>query len=121
MTHVIVVDDDPTNASLLKMLLELDGFTVTSCSNIEEAVAASGNNADAFVVDIHLARGANGLDLLTKIRSNETEADPSTVVIMTSGDHRLQDESHQKGASTFLLKPYSPDILSPTLNNLLSS
>jgi DNA-binding response OmpR family regulator len=119
MAHILVVDDDPTNASLLKMLLELDGFAVTSCSNIEEAVASAGKNVDAFVVDIHLARGANGLDLLTKIRGNETEADPNIVVIMTSGDHRLNDASLEKGASTFLLKPYSPDLLSAKLNELL--
>lgn len=120
MAHVIVVDDDPSNSGLLKMLLELDGFTVTSCADIEQAVDASDENVDAYVVDIHLARGASGLDLLTMIRLNETKAKPDTAVIMTSGDHRLENESKEMGASTFLLKPYSPDVLSTTLNNLLA-
>lgn len=120
MAHVIVVDDDPTNSGLLKMLLELEGFTVTSCTDIDQALDASDESIDAYVVDIHLARGASGLDLLTMIRLNETNASPDCAVIMTSGDHRLENESIEMGASTFLLKPYSPDVLSSTLQKLLS-
>ncbi len=120
MSSVIVVDDDPTNAGLLKMLLELDGFTVHSCADIPQALEATSEDISAYVVDINLARGANGLDLLTKIRKSETEAKSDCVVIMTSGDYRREDESIERGASTFLLKPYSPDVLSTTLNELLS-
>lgn len=120
MAHVIVLDDDPSNSGLLKMLLELDGFSVTSCTDISQAIDASNEEVDAYVVDIHLARGSSGLDLLTMIRLNETDANPDCAVIMTSGDHRLEDEAKRLGASTFLLKPYSPDVLSSTLKELLA-
>lgn len=120
MPNIIVLDDDPTNAGLTKMLLELEGFSVISCADIEQAVTASQPTTDAFVLDINLARGASGLDLLKQIRAGETEATADTVVIMTSGDYRREEESITLGASTFLLKPYSPDILSSTLNKMLS-
>ena len=120
MASVIVVDDDPTNAGLLKMLLELDGFTVASCADIEQALAAATDKTDAFVVDINLARGASGLDLLTQIRQGESPSKADCIVIMTSGDYRREDESIELGASRFLLKPYAPDILSGALNELLS-
>lgn len=120
MASIVVVDDDPTNAGLLKMLLELDGFTVTSCEDLSQALAATNENIDAFVVDINLARGASGLDLLTKIRQGKTEAKSDATVIMTSGDYRREEESMTLGASRFLLKPYSPDVLSSALQELLS-
>ncbi|MEM7336449.1 MAG: response regulator [Chloroflexota bacterium] len=120
MSSVIVVDDDPTNAGLLKMLLELDGFTVHSCADIEQALEATTENISAYVIDINLARGVSGLDLLTKIREGETNAKADCVVVMSSGDYRREEESLELGASTFLLKPYSPDVLSTTLNNLLA-
>jgi CheY-like chemotaxis protein len=41
MTQIIVVDDDNTNSSLIKMLLELDGFSVQTCEDQAKATAAA--------------------------------------------------------------------------------
>ena len=41
MTKTIVVDDDQTNVGLIKMLLELEGFSVISCTDMAQAVAAA--------------------------------------------------------------------------------
>ena len=57
MPNVIVVDDDPTNMTLLKLLLELDGFVVNTYSDVPSAKAAAQKDTDAFVIDYHLARG----------------------------------------------------------------
>jgi CheY-like chemotaxis protein len=57
MKRIIVVDDDQTNVSLIKMLLELDGFTVEACTTIESAKTATANGVDVFVVDVNLSRG----------------------------------------------------------------
>lgn len=118
MTKIIVVDDDPTNAGLIKMLLELDGFQVTACSDQDEAVAATRKDTGAYVIDCNLARGASGIDILRKVRSGHTDAAQNTVVIMTSGDYRLEEKTLTEGANQFLLKPYSPDILSKAISKL---
>lgn len=119
MANIIVLDDDKTNTDLIKMLLELDGFRVSPTLTIEQAVTASTANTDAFVIDCNLSRGTSGLDLLHKIRNNETDADANTVVVMTSGDVRLEKQALELGANLFLLKPYPPEDLASTLNNLL--
>ncbi|MCB8942318.1 MAG: response regulator [Ardenticatenaceae bacterium] len=120
MKKIIVVDDDQTNVSLLKMLLELDGFAVEACTSIEQAEQASGNGVSAFVVDVNLSRGTSGIDLLRHVRAGETAAPTNTIVIMTSGDHRRQSECQSAGADQFLLKPYPPNALSGYINTLLS-
>lgn len=120
MKTIIVVDDDLTNTSLLKMLLEIEGYHVITCKNIEEAKTAASDNADGFVVDCHLAGGVNGLSLLRDIRAGKTAVASNSVVIMASGDHRLQDESLESGADNFFLKPYSPTELSAELSKLLT-
>ena len=119
MIKVIVVDDDPTNAGLIKMLLELDGFQVTSCSNQLEAEQGTTADTKVFVIDCNLARGASGIDILKSVRAGTTNAAKTAVVIMTSGDYRLEDETMKNGANHFLLKPYSPDTLSKTISELL--
>lgn len=119
MSKVIVVDDDFTNVGLIKMLLELDGFTVSACTDIEQAYQAA-TGADAFVIDINLSRGTNGLDLLRAIRAGQTAAQPNTVVIMSSGDYRRDTEALEAGANQFLLKPYPPQSLTEALSQFLS-
>ena len=120
MPNIIVLDDDKTNTELLKMLLELDGFQVTPCLTIEQAANAAKEDTDVFVVDCNLSRGTSGLDLLRQVRSNETGAKADTVVVMTSGDIRREQDALDLGANLFLLKPYPPEELATTLNELLN-
>ena len=117
---IIVVDDDTTNTSLLQMFLEIEGYKVITCKNIEEAKTAAYDGADGFVIDCHLAGGISGLSLLRDIRSGVTAVSSNTVIIMASGDHRLEVESLESGADRFMLKPYSPTDLSGELANLLA-
>lgn len=120
MANIIVLDDDKTNTDLIKMLLELDGFQVSPSTTIEEAVTASNTTTDAFVIDCNLSRGTSGLDLLHQIRTDQTDANTDAIVIMTSGDIRLEKEAMERGADLFLLKPYPPEDLATTINNLLN-
>jgi DNA-binding response OmpR family regulator len=120
MANIIVLDDDKTNTDLIKLLLELDGFQVIPSLTIEQAVTASSTDTDAFVIDCNLSRGTSGLDLLQQIRNDETGAASDTVVIMTSGDIRMEKQATELGADLFLLKPYPPEDLASTINNLLN-
>lgn len=120
MTKIIVVDDDNTNSSLIKMLLELDGFSVEACEDQDSAEKSASSETQAFVIDCHLARGRSGLDLLRAIRAGETKAEPKTAVIITSGDYRREEESMASGANLFLLKPYPPNTLSEVITEILS-
>lgn len=122
MTQIILVDDDTTNVELIKMLLELDGFSVNACTDIRQATGAAAKTAvSAFIIDHHLSRDESGLDLLRDIRAGQTGAANNVPVIMTSGDDRRSDEALAAGASTFLLKPYPPTTLTQTLQTLLDA
>jgi DNA-binding response OmpR family regulator len=119
MPNVILVDDDRTNATLIKKLLEMDGFTVGAYPDIASARAAAQTGADAFVIDCHLASEQDGLQLLQAVRHNETGAPSDTVVVVTSGDLRVRDEALHRGATRFFSKPFSPAELSRLLTELV--
>ncbi|MFZ0545943.1 MAG: response regulator [Candidatus Promineifilaceae bacterium] len=121
MKKILLIDDDRTNASLIKILLEMDGFKVDVCPDLNQARKAISTEIDAFIIDCNLALGDNGIDLLIEIREGMTEAPSSTPVIMTSGDDRRLVEAENSGATQFLLKPYSPSKLSDELTKLTSS
>ena len=119
MHKIILVDDDRTNTTLIRMLLEMDGFAVTACPDVERAQRAAGNGADAFIIDCNLAHGDDGIELLRSIRVGQTNADPDVPVIMTSGDDSRSGAAEMAGATRFLVKPYSPATLSSQLSELL--
>ena len=113
---VMVVDDDQTMNSLLKTLLELDGFTVVLAPHGDLVVStALAERPDAVLMDVYIA-GANGMDLLREIRQHpELRLLP---VIMSSGMD-METESRSSGANAFILKPYPPEQLSSTLKKVI--
>ena len=121
MNTIILVDDDRTNTTLIRMLLEMDGFEVVVSPDIARAQNAAQNGADAFVIDCNLAQGDDGIELLQAIREGQTAVNSDIPVIMTSGDDRRQPEANKAGATKFLIKPYSPSTLSEQLNHLLEA
>lgn len=118
MRRIILVDDDRTNTTLIKRLLEMDGFKVLVCPDVERAKEASLDGVDAFVIDCNLSYGDDGVDLLIAIRSGNTAADAKIPVIMTSGDDRRHSAAEEAGATRFMIKPYSPSVLSFQLGEM---
>jgi len=121
MHRIILVDDDRTNTTLISMLLEMDGFAVVACPDVERAQQAAVVGADAFIIDCNLAHGDDGIELLRSIRVGLTGADPEVPVIMTSGDDGRSGDAELTGATRFLVKPYSPGTLSTHLSELLGN
>ena len=113
---VMIVDDDLTMNSLLKTLLELDGFSVVQAFRGDMVVpTALAEKPDAVLMDVYIA-GANGMELLREIRRHpELRLLP---VIMSSGMD-METESRSSGANAFILKPYPPEQLSSTLKKVI--
>ena len=113
----MIVDDDRTMNSLLKTLLELDGYQVVLAPRGDLVLStALAEKPDAVLMDVHLAE-TDGMDLLRDMRRHPVLSD--LPVIMSSGMD-VQVECERAGASAFILKPYSPDLLSNTLKKVIS-
>ena len=116
MSKVLIVDDDRTMVSLLKILLEMDGFDVANISmggQLIEKVRAE--KPDLVLLDIFLS-DADGKEVLAELRNTTDLADLR--VVMTSGMD-LADQCMEAGADAFLLKPYTPEQLMKTIQQNL--
>ena len=116
MAKVLIVDNDRTTVSLLKILLELDGHTVEAANHPARLLDDVRQAApDVVLMDVFLT-GGDGLDLLRRLRA---EPDLSAIpVLMTSGMN-LAEECSEAGADGFLLKPYAPEQLTEALQRTL--
>lgn len=106
--RVMVLEDEPVLVELLRDLLGLEGYDVILPAKPEASIEDMKSQLpDAMLIDVDL-KGADGLDLLDQIRADPKLKDK--VVLMTSGlDYR--QESLDRGADHFLMKPYMPDDL----------
>jgi DNA-binding response OmpR family regulator len=114
----MIVDDDRTMVSLLKILLEMDGFEVIDESRRGHVVpTVMDKQPDIVLMDVFLSDG-DGMELLKLIR--QAQLQKPVKVIMTSG-MELSEQCRQAGADDFLLKPYTPEQLAQVINNNLGA
>jgi PAS domain S-box-containing protein len=105
---ILLVEDEPAAARLMRTQLEADGYRVTHALDAETGLKlAAEMRPDAIVLDIVLP-GMDGWDMLARIKQDPaTSAIPVVIVSITD------DTSHgfALGASQVLTKPVSSDEL----------
>lgn len=115
---VLIVDDDRTMVSLLQTLLEMDGFEVAAIRDwgaILETIRAE--MPDLVIMDYFLPQ-QEGLDIVVAMRGDPQLADVR--IIMTSGMD-MSEQCIGAGVNDFLLKPYTPEQLSASIQENLHS
>ena len=116
MQHILVVDDDPMYTTMLRIILEGEGYTVTM---IESAVRAleslDFNEYDLILLDVVMP-DMDGLELCRRIRA--TSRVPILFVTVRSD---ISDKllGLQAGADDYLAKPFDPDELLARIRALL--
>ena len=108
MEKVLLAEDDDTMVSLLKTLLNMEGFEVLTLDvNSDVTAVLQREKPHALFMDVHLA-GRNGMEILEAIRQQKELS--NVRIVMTSGLN-VKDECISRGANAFLLKPFMPDDL----------
>jgi DNA-binding response OmpR family regulator len=103
VANALVVDDDGALRLLLRVNLELDGFTVREAATIAEAEAAIRSlRPDVVLLDVHLG-GERTLELLAALR-----ADRIPVALVTGS---VDVEVYRDRADAVVPKPFNPKEL----------
>jgi excisionase family DNA binding protein len=103
---VLVVDDDPRLRELMRVNLELAGYSVKEAENGERALSAIEDRAPDLVLLDVVMPGVDGWQLLRQLE----ERHGSIPVIMFSGEAEGQAAT-DRGASAFVGKPFDPEEL----------
>lgn len=119
MSHVLVVDDSPSQREMISTLLRTNGIVVTVASNGEEALERLQSGLpDLVITDVVMPR-MNGYEFCRKLK-NSPETEHIPVLMCTSKKEEFDRYWGMKqGADAYIAKPFTPKELSKTVQQLL--
>ncbi len=108
-TRVLIVDDEPLMRAFLEEAVRRQGYAVRSADSGEAALALLADFApDLALLDVRLG-GMDGITLLERLRERHPEC--AGIVMTAHGTIETAVAAMKRGASDFLLKPFSLDAL----------
>jgi CheY-like chemotaxis protein len=110
--RVLLVEDDQLNSGVIKVFLS-SIFNVDHADNGQTAIElAEQLTYDAFLMDINLGRGLNGLEVTQHIKKLEKYRNTPIIAITAYALESDKREFLKKGCTHYLSKPFfKKDIL----------
>jgi CheY-like chemotaxis protein len=125
---VLLAEDDPINAFMVRSVLERAGHSVRVVGDFEalaaalfDASAAARSAPELIITDLNMP-GGDGFSMLQRLREDERRSGqgPVPVIVLTSDS---QPDTRRNlmaaGASAVLLKPADPKALTAEIDRLL--
>jgi DNA-binding response OmpR family regulator len=115
---ILVIDDEENLRRTMKLILQREGYVVTTAGSIADArKCLQAGTFNLVFLDLKLP-DANGLTLLPELRSQYPHM---PVIILTANDKLgVACESVQNGARDYLLKPVDPPFLLARIKEVLA-
>lgn len=119
MAHILIVDDSPTDAHLVKKILESKGHQISEARSGEQGIQKAKEIQPHLIIMDVVMPGINGYQATRKITKNpETSTIP---VIIVSSKNMESDKAWglMQGAKEFLAKPVNQQELLEAIQRLL--
>lgn len=119
----LMIDDDELSHAVMRMILNNDGYEVISFYNGVDGLEYLSQNVNKinFIFLDLMMPGMHGLDVLRKIKSDESLAAIPVIIQSASNpsDEASYSQAMELGATGFFRKPYSNKEISEFVNKIL--
>ncbi len=117
--NILVVEDDLTLRTMLKMQLERVGYCVRTAADGEEALQALGEQLpDLVLLDVIMPK-MDGYEVCHSIKSNVATANVPVIMLTSRTDHEDKIRGLRGGANDYVTKPYDVNELLERVRNML--
>jgi CheY-like chemotaxis protein len=119
-TKILIVEDDRTTVKIIGHLLEQHHYRVLSAMDAEEGLKMIFKEVpDLVLLDIMLP-GMDGFQVLNKLKGNQQTSRIPVIILSSLSGERDVLKGLERGASDYILKPFSPQILFFKIKKLLA-
>jgi len=115
--NILVVDDDSGIGEMLKVLLELNGYSVSVTEKPDEAEALIAQKDIDLVLLDKLISGVNGTEVCARLKNNQDTAE--VPILMMSALHEAGEKCRDAGANDFIAKPFEMEDLLHKIEELI--
>jgi two-component system response regulator PilR (NtrC family) len=117
--RLLVIDDERSLREFLTILLEQEGYEVTTADTVASGIeAVLSGSYDLVMCDLKLPDGS-GLEVLAKARKQQVASPFIIITAHTTPQHAL--EALRAGAAEYLSKPFNVEDLKLILDKLLGT
>lgn len=107
---ILCIDDDPVHSSLMKRVLEANGYSVLLAPNgAMDLAQAHREQPDLILLDIHLS-GLNGYEIARRLREMGHTRHIPILAISVSGTPENNKLGHE--VDDYIVKPIDIDLVS---------
>jgi two-component system chemotaxis response regulator CheY len=122
VTDVLVVDDSRVMRDMVVACLRArDGLHFThAASGLEAIERLSLSPFDLIVLDLNMP-DIGGIEVLEFVRAQDKLSVLPILVLTTRGDDSSREQALRAGASAFMTKPFTPEIILKEVETLLKA
>jgi len=116
---ILIIEDEEDVAKLLVARLKTTDYeSAVACDGYQGVEFAHKENPDLIIMDLMLPAG-DGLTVLKNIRLSGHTREIPIVVLTGIKDEKYKKKVIDEGVEAYLEKPYEPDTLITTIQNIL--
>lgn len=117
--HILIVDDSPTDAYLVKNILEKNGYRTSEASSGTEAIEKSKELKPNLILMDVVMPGLNGFQATRKITKDPATSSIPVVIVSSKNMESDRAWGLMQGAKEFLVKPVKEKELLETVKKLV--
>jgi signal transduction histidine kinase len=121
VTKILIVEDSPTQAERLRLILEEEGYEVEHAADGQIGVERFGDSEYDMVISDIMMPNMSGYDFCREIKKAPKGRSTPVVLLSTLSDPMDIIRGLECGADNFVTKPYEPDQLASRVKGILAN
>lgn len=111
-THILIVDDDPTNIELLFRVLDKEEFDIVVANSGEQALEyAHEDPPELILLDLRMP-GIDGLEVCRRLKDDAVTRSAPVIFMTAHADLERRMKAFELGAADFIRKPFDiPELV----------
>ncbi len=123
--NVLLVDDSATIRLMIKKVLSISlgdalGNVYEAGDGISALSQLADNDITLMMIDLNMPR-MNGMQLISRLKSNSKYSDIPIIVISTEGSEERIKELEELGIAGYVRKPFRPEQVRKVILNVVES
>lgn len=118
--NILIVDDSRLIRQVVKKVIKQTGILADecyeACDGLEALSIIKSKPVDLILTDINMPN-MDGLEMLMQLRQMEDKQDLPVIVVTTEGSQETMDQAMELGATSYIFKPFTPEVLAEQLRN----